>query len=587
MPEKMSAIHTQQNILVLSCLGGNGHEAARKALEERFGSKYRFTVCYPFQDLLISRIVDSESFYNKMVQGGFNRVINYLAKASPYFILYFPGRNVVKKIEHLIQCLQPICVISVAPIINRLAIPVCAEHRIPYCLVTLDADLTNWVRGLNDINPLLRNTVITLGADLPQTRGMLEDLQLRFKAVETIGFPIRREFDQARAPREILCQALGFNPEKPIIMLMWGGVGSSRMHQIMKCLGQQNLGAQFVVIAGKDTSLAEIIKRLPLHPSNSRRVLGFTQQIADYMEISDLLITKPGPGTISEAAAVHRRTGRPYVLLDGNANGFFWEQPNIAIAEASRIGEAFENEYELVEKVASRLLNPNPTLPLGKIPKNIFSHRIVSLVDTLVETSAPARLRGVYERRLSQLFPADLQRVLSSLHLSKLPHFVTTAESPQLAHGRSRQIHFSRLLINFEELSHHRVGLVFYTVNSQGKLQSRYLHKIPNLLIWNVSEEDRTGAYYPTEEISRIKQLISYPTFQASFFSKLTSTSRLEIWVCQKKGISLPDFGEDIKEMPLSDDPTEEEVFSAARPSFCAKVMKQVEQIAGWLFGRP
>ena len=122
-------------------------------------------------------------------------------------------------------------------------------------------------------------------------------------------------------------------------MLMWGGAGSNRMYQIMKKLGLQHLGVQFVVITGTNRQSCREIQTLPIHPSNSIRVLGFTNQVADYMEVSNILVTKPGPGTISEATAVHQRTGRPYVFLDDNASCSFWEKPNIGIAKKNQIGK--------------------------------------------------------------------------------------------------------------------------------------------------------------------------------------------------------------------------------------------------------
>lgn len=320
------SIDNQNKVLVLSCLGGNGHEAARKAIEEEFGNRYQFHTYYPFKDLLISRIVNNENFYNQMIRDGHNQVINYLARVAPYVLLKFPGRKVAQKIEQLINTLQPSCVISLAPIINPLAIRVCAKHQIPYCLITLDADLTNWVIGLEKIRHLLHETIITIGADVPQTRGMLERKQIAPKAIHTIGFPIRKEFSQRRKERIDLCHSLKLDPDRKIIMLMWGGMGSHRMYPIMQKLGKESLGVQLVVITGSNHLLAERIKTLAIHPSNSLQVLGFTSQIADYMEVSDILITKPGPGTISEAIAMHHKTGRPYLFLDDNSNCLFWEK---------------------------------------------------------------------------------------------------------------------------------------------------------------------------------------------------------------------------------------------------------------------
>ena len=162
------------------------------------------------------------------------------------------------------------------------------------------------------------------------------------------------------------------------------------MHQIMKRLGQENFGVQFVVITGFNRNLAENIAMISTHPSNSVKVLGFTHRVADYMEVSNILITKPGPGTVSEATAVNRRVGRPYVFLDDNESCLFWEKPNIEIAKKNKIGEGFTDEEELIAKIERCLLHSTQFSPLNEIPKNEFSARIVSIVDELVQTSMQA-----------------------------------------------------------------------------------------------------------------------------------------------------------------------------------------------------
>lgn len=552
-------IHNQNNILVLSCLGGNGHEAARKAIEQEFGARYRFTVYYPFKDFQISRIVDSETFYNGMVQKGFNRAINYLAVAAPYLLTTCPGKRIVKQIETLIDDLQPACVISLAPIINRFAIEVCAKHKIPYCLITLDADLTNWVIGLKNIKPLLKNTVITIGADIPQTRGMLERQQLHPKEIQTIGFPIRKEFSQTRGKREDLCHSLGLDPDRAVIMLMWGGAGSDRMYQIMKKLGPQHFGVQFVVITGTNHNLAESIQTLPMHPSNSIRVLGFTHQVADYMEVSNILITKPGPGTISEATAVHQRTGRPYVFLDGNASCFFWEKPNIEIVKRNKIGEAFANEEELIAKVAHRLLHSTRSSHLDRICKNEFSARIVSIVDELVRTSTQARIKEAYHQQFLKLFPDALQAAFSNLDFSDLSQIAIegTYSDP---HSEKRAVTFDRAFHGFKGINNQIIGLAF-RVNALGKQKLIYLYKIPNSRHWNVfmrTPECLTQAvFYTPKMISWMSYFLNYPEFQTTFFKNLLNgknpqlqlSSPPEIWTCNmKKRSSQPELSEDIKE---------------------------------------
>jgi UDP-N-acetylglucosamine:LPS N-acetylglucosamine transferase len=532
------------NVLILSCLGGSGHEAARKAIEEEFGDKYKFTTYYPFKDFQISRLVDSETFYNGMVRRGFNRAINYLASCSPYFLNAFPGSKIAEKTEALIKELKPVCVISLAPIINSQTIPICAKYKVPYCLVTLDADLTNWTIGLEKIKNLVKNIWVTIGANIPQTSGMLQRKQIHPKELHTIGFPIRKEFSQARSSRADLCHQLNLDPNRPIIMLMWGGAGSDRMYPIMSGLGQEHRGTQFVAITGKNQDLAERMKTIPIHSSNSLRVLGFTHQVADYMEASDILITKPGPGTYSEAAAVHQKTGRPYLLLDNDPACLFWEKPIIDIAIENGIGEAFSTEEELKVKIARRLLDLDRPSHL-KGDGNQFSAHIVEIIDKMVQTSTPSRLKELDRQQFLELFPAELQSLLSNVEISEPTQNLPEGNYSD-PHTPKNPTSLHQALHDFKDINHQIIGLTFH-IDCSGKPGLIYLYKVPGYAHWNIfvrTPESQTEAvYYEPNKISWISYFLSYPTYQKTFFKNLLEdkhphyrlSSPPEIWTCKLK----------------------------------------------------
>lgn len=266
--------NNKPTILILSCLGGSGHESARKTIQDDLGSYFNFQVYYPFKDLLISKFVDAENFYNGMVMLGQNRVINYLASWTPYILTSCFESKITRKMERLIENMKPACVISVAPIINIFSIKVCAQHNIPYCLVTLDADLTNWAIKLKQIAHLSKRLTVTIGNELETTRGTFLKENIPNKQIKRIGFPIRKEFFAPKASEQILCDQLGVPYKKPKIMIMMGGSASTRISEITKILFQKRLFAHFIVVAGNNNQLGIKTKKLPIHPTNSLTVLG-------------------------------------------------------------------------------------------------------------------------------------------------------------------------------------------------------------------------------------------------------------------------------------------------------------------------
>jgi Glycosyltransferase family 28 C-terminal domain len=112
----------------------------------------------------------------------------------------------------------------------------------------------------------------------------------------TSGMIIRPDFYRPmQLDRKAEQLKLGLDPTRPIGLVMFGGHGSKVMESIARRLED----TQLILVCGHNEALAE---RLRLMSFNAPRVvLGFTTQIRHYMQLSDFLIGKPGPGSISEA----------------------------------------------------------------------------------------------------------------------------------------------------------------------------------------------------------------------------------------------------------------------------------------------
>jgi 1,2-diacylglycerol 3-beta-galactosyltransferase len=93
----------------------------------------------------------------------------------------------------------------------------------------------------------------------------------------------------------------GLKPHVPVGLVLFGGEGSTEMVRIAEALNRADCGVQLVLVCGKNAAVAAQLRAM------ERRtpvvVEGFTRDIPLYMEMSDFLIGKPGPGSISEALA--------------------------------------------------------------------------------------------------------------------------------------------------------------------------------------------------------------------------------------------------------------------------------------------
>jgi 1,2-diacylglycerol 3-beta-galactosyltransferase len=118
---------------------------------------------------------------------------------------------------------------------------------------------------------------------------------------QTSGMILRPKFyEPITVDRAEERERLGLDPNLPTGLVLFGGEGSSVMLEIAK---RVTAGAQFIFICGRNKKLAERLRRLPTpYP---KFVEGFTAEIPYYMHLADFFIGKPGPGSISEALAMH------------------------------------------------------------------------------------------------------------------------------------------------------------------------------------------------------------------------------------------------------------------------------------------
>jgi processive 1,2-diacylglycerol beta-glucosyltransferase len=98
----------------------------------------------------------------------------------------------------------------------------------------------------------------------------------------------------------------------PLILLMAGGEGPSRMDEIAERLCRSGYPMELIAIAGRDASMQRRLARVPALPPVSVTMRGWVDDVPALMRRAALLVTKPGGMTTSEAAAC----GVPCVLFD-------------------------------------------------------------------------------------------------------------------------------------------------------------------------------------------------------------------------------------------------------------------------------
>lgn len=89
------------------------------------------------------------------------------------------------------------------------------------------------------------------------------------------------------------------DPAAPTGLVLFGGYGSGAMETVLESIERAGADVQLILIAGKNDALRARLERR--RTRTRKHVLGFTSEVPYWMRISDFLVGKPGPGSISEA----------------------------------------------------------------------------------------------------------------------------------------------------------------------------------------------------------------------------------------------------------------------------------------------
>lgn len=375
----LQANEEKKNLLILCSNGGFGHNAAAQTLKNLLGKDYNITVVYPIDELRIWGVKSGENVYNVMLQNDLIKSLNLITRYLAPKLFRTRKAQVESIIKKYIDETKPDLLISLIPYVNFPASEAARKSGTPFLLITTDNDLRLWVHGLQGVQH--PNFKVTVGSDLWCSRERLRKRNIPDSSIETIGLPIRTDFFVTK-DKESIRSEYGIPKSKPVVLVMIGGAGGEKALQYAKKIGSTQFGIHLIVCAGKNKELAKELHAIPLHPTNSMTVMEFTTRISDLMAVSDLLVTKSGPGTIAEAMIM-----KLPILVDATSTILNWEQANIDLIMHYGIGDYIEDFDEIEPLLRQFLFDTELQKEVKdsyrKVPDNRFNQAIVPLVASM------------------------------------------------------------------------------------------------------------------------------------------------------------------------------------------------------------
>ncbi len=165
--------------------------------------------------------------------------------------------------------------------------------------------------------------------------------------VRIVGLPVADRFCQSRGEPQALRARFGWPEERPLVLLVGGGEGMGPLEETACAIANACPSAALVVITGRNKNLKAHLETM--HWPIPTFIYGFVREMPDFMRAADVLVTKAGPGTISEAFIA----GLPMVLYsrlpgqeDGNVTYVVSEGAGVWAPHPELVALALQNWLE-------------------------------------------------------------------------------------------------------------------------------------------------------------------------------------------------------------------------------------------------
>ena len=142
-----------------------------------------------------------------------------------------------------------------------------------------------------------------------ETKARLVSRGATAENVVATGIPIAARFSSKPVARAVR-KTFGLRDDLPVLLVLSGGFGMGPVAEILAALDKVPGDFQTLVVCGRNEELRrELAGQDRKHPTH---VLGFASNMHELMVVAELIITKPGGLTSSEALAM----GKPLLILD-------------------------------------------------------------------------------------------------------------------------------------------------------------------------------------------------------------------------------------------------------------------------------
>ncbi|MCT4592859.1 MAG: hypothetical protein N4A57_01085 [Anaeromicrobium sp.] len=362
-----------KKLLIFTASTGGGHNEAATSLEELFENN-------GYDVVKLDALKETNKVMNSIVTEGYELLLKIFPKA--YSELYKKSNGKIissrmvsiitklmeDKIYNLIKEHKPDLIIATHPFVVNIIGELKRKISIPFISIVTDYKA--------------HQTYIHKNVDAYITGSYYTKVHMMKKGIEKqkifhYGIPIRKEFflcsiDKKRNKEDVFT-----------LLLMGGSMGLKAMEKVLENIMTSKNRMKIIVVCGNNKKLKNKLEKKYEGELNNKEmsIYGFTKNIPQLMDISDVIITKPGGLTVSESIAKNIPMIIPYVIPGQ-------EEENSDFLIESGVALRTKKINHMVKVIDSLIQKPEELGNMKKKLKNLSKpysrDAIVQLVNKLI-----------------------------------------------------------------------------------------------------------------------------------------------------------------------------------------------------------
>ena len=287
--------------LILSCNTGQGHNEAGLAIQEGLlerGIDCEFADTLRFAGEGVSRkasgLYVGTTIHAPAVFGGLYWIADHIGNPRLHSPVYWLNRLYRDRLLEHVEKSGADVVVAPHLFPAQTLTSLRAEGRLTVPAVAVATDYTSipfWEETRMDAfvipHPDLTEEFIKKGLDPA--------------VLYPLGIPVRKAFSDRTDPAAAR-KRLGLPPDVPTVLIMSGSMGYGHLEQLIRRMRERGGPTVHMVVMGGNNEPLKARLRQLFGADPGVRVLDFTREVPLYMDACDLLFSKPGGLTSTEAA---------------------------------------------------------------------------------------------------------------------------------------------------------------------------------------------------------------------------------------------------------------------------------------------